>query len=179
VIVTHYDSDHIGALQNLLTRVPADTLYLPATDQKAYVYDTYGEGICFVAPESIMRIPEAGLTVFSGDTSASDNESSLCILFQAENCDILITGDRDIAGERKLLKQTDLPQVDVLVVGHHGAKDSASLELLAEVRPKTAVISVGKDNPYGHPSFDVLERLEIFGCEILRTDIDGTILIRG
>ena len=60
-----------------------------------------------------------------------------------------------------------------------GAKDSAGLELLAEVRPKTAVISVGKDNPYGHPSFDVLERLEMFGCKILRTDIDGTILIRG
>ena len=69
--------------------------------------------------------------------------------------------------------------VDVLVVGHHGAKDAASFELLRTVRPEIAVISVGASNPYGHPTEEVLERLELFGCSILRTDQDGTIMIRG
>ena len=100
-------------------------------------------------------------------------------MFQPENCDILITGDRSVAGERDLLEQTVLPQVDVLVVGHHGARDSTGLELLMAIKPETAIISVGEDNRYDHPSDEVLERLALFGCNILRTDVDGTIMIRG
>ena len=65
------------------------------------------------------------------------------------------------------------------MVGHLGAKDAASFELLRTVRPEIAVISVGALNPYGHPTEEVVERLELFGCSILRTDQDGTIMIRG
>ena len=179
VILTHYDEDHSGALENLLSRVSADVLYFPPAANKDILMGIYGDSICFLEEESSFTIPEGNLTIFTGTLKDSDNESSLCVLFQPENCDILITGDRDISGERALLEQTKLPQVDVLVVGHHGAKDAAGLELLSAVRPKTAIISAGEDNPYGHPSRDVLERLQLFGCEILRTDLCGTILIRG
>jgi competence protein ComEC len=103
----------------------------------------------------------------------------MCILFQVENCDILITGDRNQTGEKALLAEYDLPDIEVLVVGHHGAENSAGFELLYNVTPDVAVISVGADNLYHHPSYKTLERLKFFGCVILRTDQHGTITIRG
>ena len=103
----------------------------------------------------------------------------MCILFQIENCDILITGDRDIDGESRLLQQAKIPGLDVLVVGHHGASTSTGLDLLYETKPKIAVISVGEDNPHGHPHTQTLRRLQRVDCLIRRTDLEGTIIIRG
>lgn len=65
----------------------------------------------------------------------------------------------------------------MLVTGHHGSRYSTTEELLAAVRPNVAVISVGKDNRYGHPAQDTLERLDAFGAEIYRTDLQGTVTI--
>ena len=108
-----------------------------------------------------------------------DNESSMCILFQGENCDILITGDRDAAGETDLLEKWEIPDLEVLVVGHHGASTSTGIELLNKTKPEIAVISVGENNRYRHPSQKILDRLNQMGCIIRRTDLEGTIIIRG
>lgn len=182
VILSHYDKDHTVGLENLLTRIDVDALYLPCgnpqNEMLPYLLEEQDKAR-MLEPNSILLIPGSAITVLAGEESTDDNEQSLCILFQPENCDILITGDRGAKGERALLGQTELPMVDVLVVGHHGAKDAASFELLRTVRPETAVISVGASNPYGHPTEEVLERLELFGCNILRTDQNGTIIIRG
>ena len=99
-------------------------------------------------------------------------------MFQAEECDILITGDRNKTGELRLMEQTELPDLEALIVGHHGSQSSTSLDLLRATRPDVAVISVGKENYYGHPEQETLDRLNLFGCRILRTDVDGTIIIR-
>ena len=99
-------------------------------------------------------------------------------MFEHENCAILITGDRSDLGEELLLRKTKLPKVDVLIVGHHGAEDSTGEALLRAVTPETVIISVGKDNIYGHPSDATLERLNRFGCKVLRTDHMGTIIYR-
>ena len=107
-----------------------------------------------------------------------DNENGLCILFEAENCGILITGDRSARGERLLIKRYDLPDVDVLIAGHHGSKDSACRDLLKAVKPETVLISVGAGNVYGHPDESLLARLAEFGCAVYRTDQNGTILFR-
>ena len=182
VILSHYDKDHTAGIENLLTRIDVDMFYLPdenaSIEMWSHLLEEEGK-LYTIESDSVVVIPGSGITVFAGEENTHDNEHSLCILFQPENCDILITGDRGIKGERALLEQTTLPQVDVLVVGHHGAKDAASFELLRTVRPETAVISVGASNPYGHPAEEVLERLELFGCNILRTDQNGTIVIRG
>jgi competence protein ComEC len=107
----------------------------------------------------------------------SDNESGLCVLFQTENCAILITGDRNGFGERMLMRSIEIPELDVLVVGHHGAGDSACEELLSAATPEYAIISVGEDNFYGHPAEETLDRLRAFGCIIYRTDLHGTVII--
>ena len=118
------------------------------------------------------------LTVINSDIHNSGNESSLCVLFQSANCDILITGDRSAFGERLLMHEYALPKLDVLVVGHHGAGNAASAELLETTDPNIAVISVGKNNTYGHPAQETLDRLLAAGCQIYRTDMNGTIIIR-
>ena len=71
-----------------------------------------------------------------------------------------------------------LPQVDLLVAGHHGSKHSTSELLLETVSPEVVFISAGKDNPYGHPAQELLNRLEDFGCRVYRTDLHGTLTFR-
>ena len=73
-------------------------------------------------------------------------------------------------------EQYPLPDIELLVVGHHGSKYSSTTEFLDAVRPETAVISVG-DNTYGHPTDQALLRLVAAGCEIYRTDLQGNVLV--
>jgi len=121
---------------------------------------------------------ETSIKVFGSGYVGSGNENSLCILFERENCAILITGDRSRLGEKLLLRKASLPKLDVLVAGHHGAEDSTSEVLLEATRPEIVMISVGEDNIYSHPAPDLLDRLYQYGCEVYRTDQNGTILFR-
>jgi len=90
----------------------------------------------------------------------------------------LITGDMNASGERSLLRFAALPDIDVLVVGHHGSRFSTSEELLYDVSPELAIISVGH-NSYGHPSGDTLERIEEFSMVVYRTDEMGHVTVGG
>ena len=89
---------------------------------------------------------------------------------------ILITGDMSAQTEELLLSLYKLPAVDVLVAGHHGAKNATSAALLQALSPETVCISVGS-NRYGHPAQSTLQRLSEQGCTVLRTDLQGTIHI--
>lgn len=181
LIITHYDRDHAAGASYLLTRVSADCLYLPScvdrdgTSDSLYAYD--GE-ILTVQADTFITFEDTKLTLIPSQTDLSSNESGLCILFQTENCDILITGDRTADGERELMAHMPLPELEVLIVGHHGSKYSTCRELLAQTTPEHAIISVGT-NHYGHPTQEVLQRLREFGCKIYRTDENGTVIYRG
>lgn len=179
LILTHYDFDHTSGARELMELVDTDTLYLPHTPDADRSLAQGAEQVYWIS--TVLELPcgEGKITILPGEKDSTGNESSLCILFQAENCDILITGDRNKDGEEYLLEQIDLPRLDVLIVGHHGADSSTGFPLLQKTRPDTAVISVGEGNPYGHPQPQVLLRLELFGCRVLRTDQNGTIVLRG
>ena len=99
-------------------------------------------------------------------------------MFEAGNCAILITGDRSGLGEMMLMESYPLPNVDLLIAGHHGSAYSTSDRLLQLVQPDTVFISAGKDNAYGHPADALLTRLESYGCQVFRTDLQGTLLYR-
>ena len=182
IVVSHFDADHVNGLQYLLTRIETRNLYLP------FVEDPDGTGKCLeeMCPDAtvwakddlVLSFENTNLTIFAPLSYKSGNESSMCVLFRTENCAILITGDRGEQTEKLLLQRHDIGKLDVLVVGHHGAKTSTSEALLAATMPEYAIISVGEGNSYGHPADEVLQRLEKYNCKILRTDLHGTILFR-
>ena len=181
VIVTHYDRDHAGGMGYLLSRIPADMIFMPDYqddgESRAALEAKMGERVNLVRTDQEVFYGSTMIRIFGPIIPDSGNESSLAVLFSAENCDILITGDRSDFGERMLLKSAELPDIEVLVAGHHGSKHSTCEELLAATRPEIVVISVG-DNPYGHPAPELLDRLETFGCTVYRTDIHGNIILR-
>ena len=154
---------------------------MPITDGDNRLRDEltqkYSDKIQWV--ESQTQLNEVDITIYPSVNREDANESSLCILFQPADCDILITGDRSFEGETELMNQVELPDLEIIVAGHHGSRTSTSWDLLNETRPDIAVISVGADNRYGHPTWDTLERLKLFGCGIYRTDLEGTLIFRG
>ena len=174
VILTHYDRDHAGALENLLARIPVQRLILPETEEIPYGYN---DNSVIEAP-TVVEFGQTAIRLYPSKVPEYHNENSLCVLFETQNCAILITGDRSSLGERILLREAALPDVDVLIAGHHGAGDSTGEALLSAVKPETVIISVGEENPYGHPSPALLRRLEAFGCDVYRTDLHGEILYR-
>ena len=182
MILTHFDSDHCGGAANLLTRVDADTVFLPAAEDESGVAKSVSavtDGSVYTVSETVeLGFSDVKLRIIPSRLMNSDNESGLCVLFQTENCAILITGDRDAFGERMLLREADIPDLDVLIVGHHGSKYSTCESLLQATKPETAIISVGENNPYGHPAQETISRLEAYGCKIYRTDLHGTIIYR-
>lgn len=183
VILTHYDADHAGSILNLLTVVDTDRIYMPdvydSNGIREQIAQAHAGEIELVSGVVKWNLSGGNITLYPADPGVNDNESSVCVLFQSGNCDILITGDRSRTGERALLSEVALPRLELLVAGHHGSKDATSLELLTATQPRTVAISVGANNSYGHPSAELLDRLTRCGCEIYRTDLQGTIIFRG
>lgn len=182
LIITHFDADHVCGAAYLLSRIRVDTLMLPEDPEN----DTYNAlpdlctgRVITVNQDIAFSWDTAQMTVFAGNGGDYGNEMSLCVLFQSGNCDILITGDRPVRTELALLFHRDIPELEYLVAGHHGADTSTSNALLNRLKPKTVLISVGKNNRNGHPAPNLLARLKMHGCNILRTDLQGTITIRG
>ncbi len=183
LILTHYDRDHAGGAPYLLQRIDVDVLYLPNSADEAgigHALQSQTDGpVIRVVQDLQITFGKTAITLIPSENPGTNNESGLCVLFQRENYDILITGDRSAAGERELIRHFDMPDLEVLIVGHHGSKYSTCRELLIKTKPDVAIISVGRDNQFGHPTEDVLSRLEQFGCTIYRTDRDGTVIYRG
>ena len=92
------------------------------------------------------------------------------------NNSFLFTGDAEISTEETVLSQNNNLNCDILKVGHHGSSTSTSLDFLTSVNPSVAIISVGKNNSYGHPTSELLSLLDYFNIRTIRTDINGTII---
>ena len=180
LILSHYDLDHCNGAAELLYRIPADVVYLPvAEDENGVLPEIEAAArdmeIFWVSDDILIQTKNAAFRLFAPLGAASDNDNCLTCLLTVGNFDTLITGDLSTAGELRLLYRQDLPDVELLVVGHHGAASSTGNQLLQAVTPEIAVISVG-DNTYGHPAAQTLTRLESAGCQVYRTDLQGTII---
>lgn len=179
LILTHYDSDHTSGVPGLLTRLGADTLLAPEGGGDTSVLASAAERGTAITPVTApvtLPLGRAKVTVYPPIGDGEDNERGLTILASAGENDLLITGDMDAGTERRLLETCVLPDIETLIAGHHGSKYSTSNELLAAVKPETAVISTGS-NAYGHPSPEAMARLARAGCAIYRTDLQGSIHI--
>ena len=183
LVVTHYHADHTNGLTQLLSRVKVKTMYLPALEDEYGVKDNLltiaeKQGIDVVFVENLTEVPlgSAAITVYPPVGRGDLNEQGLSALCRAGDFELLITGDMAGATEKELAEEYHLPQVEVLMVGHHGSRYSSDREFLRAIRPQVAVISVG-ENSYGHPSENVIARLRNGGADVYRTDESGNILI--
>lgn len=104
----------------------------------------------------------------------NENDNSNVIYTELNNYKFLFMGDAGIEVEEDLIEQYNLQNIAVLKVGHHGSKTSSSKLFIDEIKPKHSIISVGKNNMYGHPNKSVLDNLE--NSKIYRTDQDGSIM---
>ena len=106
----------------------------------------------------------------------NENDNSSVIYFYYYNYKFLFMGDAGVEKEKDILDKYNLSDIDVLKVGHHGSKTSSSKEFIDEIEPKYSIISVGKNNRYGHPNKEVLDNLN--DSKIYRTDQDGSIMFK-
>ena len=182
IILTHYDLDHSGGIPYLLTRIKASCVYLPEfseeEDSQQAILDAADQASVLVLQDTHLAWSDCSMEIFAPISQSDDNESGLSVLFCGRNCDILITGDMSTSMENKLILEKSIPRLTAVVAGHHGSPYSTGDGLLSTIKPQYVFISVGLDNPYGHPSDEVLERLSRHGCIVYRTDRDGTIVFR-
>ena len=184
VVVTHYHADHTNGLYEVLRRIPVQTIYLPDIEDEYGVRERLvslaeekGAQVTYVTKETADTLGDTVLTIYPPVQSGGDlNELGLTALASAGDFDLLITGDMSGSTEKKLVETYALPDMEVLVVSHHGSRYSSNIRFLKSVTPEAAVISVG-DNNYGHPSEETLQRLLAVGADIWRTDQQGTIRI--
>ncbi|WP_085523305.1 DNA internalization-related competence protein ComEC/Rec2 [Tuberibacillus sp. Marseille-P3662] len=186
VILSHPDYDHTGALGALLEQISVETLVISqhykALDGQMKVFEQAKKAGVQLKTVSAGDQLQMGHIVFSFIASLgqgfSDNDRSLVIRAQIAGMKWLFTGDLEKKGEQKLLASRRQIKADVLKVGHHGSKTSTSTAFLKTINPKLAIISVGRHNLYGHPSKEVIERLQKQGVHVLRTDRDGAVRLR-
>lgn len=186
LVLTHLHADHANGVQRLLSRIDVGTLYLPygADDEDGLLEGIlesaarHGTSVEYVRGGDLdVEFGALRLRLFEPIEAGDENERGVIALASVGEFDALIMGDVNTAVERSLVERAQLPDVELLVVGHHGSKYSTSFELLEAARAETAVISVGWNN-YGHPTYEAIRRLEICGLEIYRTDEDGTVTVR-
>lgn len=184
VVLTHYHADHANGLAELFSRMWVDALYLPdiaeEEGEKTAVLalaERYGIPVRYVTEETTAALGNAGMTAYPPVGKGDANELGLTVLCSAGEFDTLITGDMDSETEKLLLDAYPLPDIEVLLVGHHGSRYSTSEELLEATAPEVGVVSVG-NNSYGHPTEEALLRLTDAGVSVYRTDLQGNIHIR-
>lgn len=123
-----------------------------------------------------LNVDDNKLYFLNNKDYSNENDNSSVIYTEFNNHKFLFMGDTGVEAEQDLIKKYNLPDIDVLKVGHHGSKTSSSKNFIDEINPKYSIISVGKNNRYGHPNNNVLDNLK--QSIIYRTDENGSIMFK-
>lgn len=184
LILTHFHADHANGVERLMARLEVDVLIVPDAQPDEplrgkilALAQAEGAEIRFLMDDTWVPLgEETALNLYAPLGDGGANEEGLSVLATCGDFDALITGDMNATVESRLVKYGNLPDIELLVAGHHGSAYSNSEALLLATRPEYAIVSVGR-NSYGHPHPAALERLGAAGCDIYRTDLHGTVTI--
>jgi len=182
---THVHEDHIGSADYIINSFKVGKVYFPKQNSTTKTFGDFvtavkNKGLKLTAPivgESF-KLGEATVTILApNSTEYKDaNDYSIVLKVSFGNTSFLLTGDAETISEKEMISKGLNLEATVLKVGHHGSESSSSEAFLNKVKPKYAVISVGKENSYGHPSQDVMNRLKSRNIPVYRTDEQGTIV---
>jgi competence protein ComEC len=194
VVLTHFHDDHVAGLPGVLDGRQVGELEVtglpdPATGVRLVEGEAAAVGVRPVVASygATRRVGDVTLQTLwpmdvggvphraEGEESAA-NDASVVLLVEVRGVRILLTGDVEPSAQRSLERLLAGVEVDVLKVPHHGSRHQ-DLDLLLGVRARLALVSVGADNTYGHPSADLLAALTATGAQVRRTDLDGDVLV--
>jgi len=183
MVVTHDDSDHSGGVEEVMSHYQIGKLVIPdslsQTTKPVWLEKAENEAI---EVESILRGNKLivgrvkwdclwPMMMEEKDQDLDKNDSSVVLLISYIDFDILFTSDISLLIEDQLLMESEeLSRIEVLKVAHHGSVNSTGTKWIESIKPKVAMIGVGKDNRFGHPNREVMERMKNFHIQILRTD---------
>lgn len=191
VISTHPDKDHLAGLVDVLDRYDVGAVLATGVRHETTLFHRWEQKLkeknipVIVAKRGLWSeiSPGVALLIFApdgdvnGQTMEKTNNTGIVAKLVYGKTSYLFTADIEQPVEETLMRSRLNLDADVLKVAHHGSKTSSSEGFLAATSPDTAVISVGKNNSYGHPHAEVIERLKAHDLQILRTDLNGTIQI--
>lgn len=184
LILTHADSDHVEGAEEVLQEIELKEIHIsPSSYKEEAMKDLLKEAKKRKIPikEQIAnRSWKVGDITFTylwpKETKYEGNNDSLVLHVSMNQFDALFTGDLEKEGEQMLLKDyPGLPKIDVLKAGHHGSKTSSSEEFVEQLQPSLTIFSAGKNNRYGHPHEEVINRFETYNLTTLTTSEVGTI----
>lgn len=185
LVVSHYHEDHANGVVQLLERLKVDTVILPDVQpddhlRNRIIQTAWKQGcrVYLVGKDMTLPMGNGWLNVYAPLGGEDVNELGLTVLCTQGEQDVLLTGDMGEQTELALIEHVSLPDVEVMVAGHHGSKYSNCTQLLEKIRPDIAVFSSGRYNTYGHPAPETLGRFQAVGAQIYRTDHMGTVRIQ-
>lgn len=192
LILTHPHLDHVASFPAVLQRYDIQLVVLTGVQADAPPYQKMMEILREKQIPVLIADPTkdihfgGGLTldtlwpppIYAGsETEKNLNDTSVVTMLRYGNDSMLLTGDMEQEEEYELLATGEDIHADILKVGHHGSRTSTSTGFLLAVQPSIAVISAGKENPFGHPHASTIERLRLFGIETRVTAWEGTIAL--
>ncbi len=185
LLLTHLHADHVNGVLKLMAAMPVETIAMPTDpnddngqlDSILEAAERYGTQVIYISQDTPMSIGGIDVLMYAPGQSGDANERCVMAKISLGDYDMLVTGDGSKASELELIAEHDIRDIELLIAGHHGSRYSSSGEFLGSIGADTAVISVGY-NTYGHPTNETLERLEAYGYNIYRTDLNGNVEIR-
>ena len=189
VLASHPHDDHVGGLPAVLENLPVGAVLHavegPGPEPWRRVRDAARRRRVPLVPvyaADRLRLGRSVLTILGPWPSLKEegdpNERSVAARWEEGKASVLLTGDAPAAEELSLLRWGPLLRADVLKVAHHGSGDSTPAPWLAAAAPRAAVISCGRENRYGHPAPETLERLKSAGVPVYRTDRSGLVTLQ-
>jgi len=180
LICTHGDYDHMGEATNLVNNFKVEKVIFNCGEfndlEQELIKVLDKKKIPYYSCIKELNIDDNKLYFLNNKDYSNENDNSNVIYTELNNYNFLFMGDAGVEVEEDLIQNYNLQNIDVLKVGHHGSKTSSSKKFIDEINPKYSIISVGKNNRYGHPNDSVLDNL--VDSKIYRTDQDGSIMFK-